>query len=114
MVSLGAAALVALAVVLAAASVPLYALTRQNWQVNGVGNIVVTLLFLVVGLVIVRRQPRNPIGWILLVATTGSQLLPADGQSYALLAYRLGHRLPLGAVALLPSTPGRSSLCCCC
>ncbi len=100
-VSLGAAALVALAVVLAAASVPLYALTRQNWQVNGVGNIVVTLLFLVVGLVIVRRQPRNPIGWILLVATTGSQLLPADGQSYALLAYRLGHRLPLGAVALL-------------
>jgi hypothetical protein len=55
----------------------------------------------VAGFVIVRRQPRNPIGWILLVAPAGSQLLPADAGSYAQLAYRPGHRLPMGAVALL-------------
>jgi hypothetical protein len=54
-----------------------------------------------VGFVIVRRQPRNAIGWILLTAPAGLQLLPADAASYALLAYRLGHRLPFGAVALL-------------
>ena len=96
-----AAALVALTVLLAAASVPLYAMTHQNWLVNGTGNIVVAVLFAVVGFIIVRRQPRNPIGWILLIAPAGSQLLPADAASYALLAYRLGRRLPFGALALL-------------
>jgi hypothetical protein len=88
-------------VLLAAASVPLYFLTNQNWLVNGGENVAVAVLFAVAGFVIVRRQPRNPIGWILLVAPAGSQLLPADAGSYAQLAYRPGHRLPLGAVALL-------------
>jgi hypothetical protein len=96
-----AAVLAVLTALLAAASVPLYAMTHQNWLVNGIGNIVVAVLFAVVGFVIVRRQPRNAIGWILLIAPAGSQLLPADAASYALLAYRLGRRLPFGAVALL-------------
>lgn len=81
-----AAALVALTARLGAASVPLYAMTHQNWLVNGIGNIVVAVLFAVVGFVIVCRQRRNPIGWILLIAPAGSQLLPADAASYALLA----------------------------
>ena len=88
-------------VLLAAASVPLYFLTNQNWLVNGGENVAVAMLFAVAGFVIVRRQPRNPIGWILLVAPAGSQLLPADAGSHAQLAYRPGHRLPMGAVALL-------------
>src|SRR6202451_121597 len=96
-----AVVLVVLAVLLAAASVPLYALTHQNVLVNGGQNIAVAVLFSAVGFVIVRRQPRNAIGWILLTAPAGLQLLPADAASYALLAYRLGHRLPFGAVALL-------------
>jgi hypothetical protein len=96
-----AAVLVVLAVLLAAASVPLYALTHQNWQLNGGQNIAVAVLFSAVGFVIVRRQPRNPIGWILLTVPAGLQLLPADAASYALLAYRLGHRLPFGVAALL-------------
>jgi hypothetical protein len=96
-----ATALVACAVLLAAASVPLYAMTRQNWLVNGGENIVVALIFDAVGFAIVRCQPRNPIGWLLLAATIGAQLLPSDAASYALLAYRLGHHLPLGAVAVL-------------
>jgi hypothetical protein len=81
--------------------VPLYFLTNQNWLVNGGENVAVAVFFAVAGFVIVRRQPRNPIGWILLVAPAGSQLLPADAGSYARLAYRPGHRLPMGAVALL-------------
>ncbi len=99
--STAAVVLVVLAVLLAAASVPLYDLAHQNWEVNGGQNIAVAVLFSAVGLVIVRRQPRNAIGWILLTAPAGLQLLPADAASYALLAYRLGHRLPFGAVALL-------------
>src|SRR5271169_6615253 len=99
--SAAAAVLVVVAVLLAAASAPLYALTHQNWQLNGGQNIAVAVLFSAVGFVIVRRQPRNAIGWILLTAPAALQLLPADAASYALLAYRLGHRLPFGAVALL-------------
>ena len=68
---------------------------------NGGQNIAVAVLFSAVGFVIVRRQPRNAIGWILLTVPAGLQLLPADAASYALLAYRLGHHLPFGAVALL-------------
>src|SRR5271169_7088101 len=96
-----AAVLVVVAVLLAAASAPLYALTHQNWQVNGGQNIAVAVLFSAVGFVIVRRQPRNAIGWILLTVPACLQLLPADAATYALLAYRLGHHLPFGAVALL-------------
>ncbi len=99
--SAAAAVLVVGAVLLAAASVPLYAMTHQNVLVNGGQNIAVAVLFSAVGFVVVRRQPRNAIGWILLTAPAGLQLLPADAASYALLAYRLGHRLPFGAVALL-------------
>ena len=73
-----AIALVVVTVLLAAASVPLYFLTNQNWLVNGGENVAVAVLFAVAGFVIVRRQPRNPIGWILLVAPAGSQLLPPN------------------------------------
>ena len=49
----------------------------------------------VVGFVVARRQPRNPIGWILL-ALTLAFLLSDDGGSYAVLYYRQGyHALPL-------------------
>jgi hypothetical protein len=99
--SRAATALAVSTVLLAAASVPLYVLTRQNWLVNGGGNIAVTVIFTAVGVTVVRRQPGNPIGWILLIAPAGSQLLPADASSYALLVYRQGHRLPLSALAVL-------------
>jgi hypothetical protein len=70
--------------------------------------------FGIVGFVIARRQPRNPIGWILLAITVAT-MLADDGGTYALLKYRLGHPgLPLsrigvflaagwvGLIALLP------------
>ena len=98
-----AAVLAVLTALLAAASVPLYAMTHQNWLVNGIGNIVVAVLFAVVGFIIVRRQPRNAIGWILLIAPAGSQLLPADAASYALLAYRLGRRLAATRAGGMPA-----------
>jgi hypothetical protein len=59
------AVLVILTVMLAAASVPLYAATRQNWVVNGSENVLVAVVFGVVGVIIVRRHPGNPIGWML-------------------------------------------------
>ncbi len=50
---------------LAAALVPLSLLARQSPMVNG-GEALSTIPFAAVGFVIARRQPRNPIGWLLL------------------------------------------------
>ena len=52
-----------------------------------------------VGVVVARRQPGNPLGWLFLV--TGILLLVSnDAGDYAYYVYRLGHRLPFGPAAL--------------
>jgi amino acid transporter len=57
--------------------------------------------FAVVGVVVARHQPRNPVGWILIVAILLVQLSSVAG-TYAVLRYNLGHRgLPLGSVGVL-------------
>jgi hypothetical protein len=59
---------------------------------------VVVIPFGAVGYVIARRQPRNPIGWILLTMTVVF-LISVDGGTYAVLYYRQGHHgLPLPRV----------------
>jgi hypothetical protein len=65
---------------------------------------VVTLPFAAVGLVVARRQPRNPIGWIFLALTFGV-LVSVNAANYAVLVYRVHDALPLGrlAVALAPA-----------
>ncbi len=60
--------------------------------------------FAAVGVLIAYRQPRNPIGWIMLAAAI-VLLIGIDAGLYAVLVYTDGHRgLPLGrlAVALAP------------
>jgi hypothetical protein len=59
-----------------------------------------TLVFAAVGLLVALRQPRNAMGWLLLAA---SVLIPLNFAAayYAELDYRLGHHLPLAAVALV-------------
>ena len=70
-----AAALAVVVVLLAAALVPLSLLARQN-VLSNVGSNAVFLPMAAVGLVVARRQPGNPIGWLLLAAPAG-QLLSA-------------------------------------
>lgn len=56
--------------------------------------------FALVGLVIAYRQPRNPIGWILL-AITPVYMTGADAGTYAVVIYHLGHTgLPFGRLAV--------------
>jgi hypothetical protein len=57
----------------------------------------------VVGFIVARRQPRNPIGWLLLVVVVGI-LLSLVADSYAWLVYRLGYRLPFGPLAAFLET----------
>jgi MFS family permease len=96
-----ATALGVLVLVLTAASVVLSAPARQL-SVLGTGpEIPIVLAYAGVGTVVARRQPRNPIGWILLTFIALFMLSTAVG-FYAVLYYRLGHHgLPLAPAAVL-------------
>jgi hypothetical protein len=62
---------------------------------------VTSLTFAVVGLVVARHLPRNPLGWLLL-AQAALFMLSTDAALYSMLHYRLGYDgLPLGWVAVL-------------
>jgi hypothetical protein len=94
--------LLVLIIVLIAADMPLAYATR--WAGSGLGvNLVVFLVLLpvvLVGLVVARRQPGNPLGWMLLaLALLG--VLSGVGADYAWYSYQLGHHLPLAAVGVL-------------
>jgi hypothetical protein len=79
-----------------AAMIPLTFLSGQVF--NGSIPLVIGVPCAGVGVLVARRRPRNPIGWLFLV--TGTCLfLSTDGPDYALLTYR-GHHLPLGPVGL--------------
>jgi hypothetical protein len=89
-------------VVLAAAAVVLRALAGQL-SIGITAGVVIVLTFAGVGLVIARRQPGNPIGWMMVVFTL-VYVLGGAANYYAVLFYRLGHHgLPLAALALLLS-----------
>jgi hypothetical protein len=101
-----ALALGGLVLALAVAGWPLGSLAHQSVNAaNGGPPFWVFGPFGLVGLVVVWRRPRNPLGWILVgmaVATGFSQ----DGSFYAVADYRLRHgTLPLGWVAML-AQPG--------
>ena len=57
----------------------------------------------VAGFIVARKQPRNPIGWLLLVVVV-CILLSLVADPYAWLVYRLGYRLPLGPLAAFLQT----------
>jgi hypothetical protein len=92
-----AAVLGVLIVLLAAAVIPLTVLARQPVAGNA-AQLLVGVPMGVVGFIVARRQPRNPIGWLLLIVVVGI-LLSMVADSYAWLVYRLGYRLPFGPLA---------------
>jgi hypothetical protein len=91
----------ALALVLMAVAIVLSGLVH-TLSVLGSGPIVpIVVVYAGVGVVVARRQPRNPIGWILIIFIAAF-LLSSDVGSYAALFYRFGHHgLPLAPVAVL-------------
>ena len=85
---------------LIAAGPPLLAVTHQLTFQNALGLPLLLAPFAAVGVVVARRQPRNPIGWILL-ALALAMMFSADVGGYAVLAFRQGHPgLPLARLAV--------------
>jgi hypothetical protein len=78
----------------------LYGATHQNVLAHGAENITLAVIFGSVGLVVARRQPRNPVGWLML-ACPALELLSIDGTLYAELTYRPGYHLPFGVAGIL-------------
>jgi hypothetical protein len=87
-----------LAVLSLAAMIPLSFLSGQVF--NGAVPLVIGVPCAAVGMLVARRQPGNPIGWLFLVIAV-CLFLGTDGGDYAYLSYRLGDHLPLGIVAVL-------------
>jgi len=96
-----ATVLAVLTLMLLAGALVLSALTGQL-SVLGSGPIVpVAVVYAAVGFVVARRQPGNPIGWILITFIVVFLLSGVAG-GYAALYYRFGHHgLPLAPVAVL-------------
>ena len=87
--------------VLVALFIPLAGLLHQLTFLNIAPAIPFFLAFAAVGVVVARRQPGNPIGWILVIFVVLIGL-STDGGYYAVAAFRPGHRgLPLAWVAVL-------------
>jgi two-component system NarL family sensor kinase len=96
-----ATALGALALVLTAVAITLSGLEHQL-SILGSGPIIpIAVIFAGVGVVVARRQPRNPIDWILIGFIVLFLFSTVVGY-YAALYYRFGHHgLPLAPVAVL-------------
>jgi hypothetical protein len=94
-----ARALAALVLLLAAAVIPLSLLARQDVLGNA-ASLTIGLPMCAVAFLVARRQPGNPIGWLLLGVPVGV-LASLDAGPYAVLVYRYGHHLPFGSAALL-------------
>ena len=75
-------------------------LTRNLRVSNGGFPLADVLSFGAVGVVVALRQPRNPMGWIL-IGVSLAVLLDLDARLYSVLDYRVHDgRLPLGRVAV--------------
>ena len=85
--------------VLLAVNLPLVALAHEFTFSNLALGAFPGLPFAVVGTVVANRQPRNPIGWVLLAGGFLAALC-SDAGMYSVLRYRLGDSsLPLGPLA---------------
>jgi hypothetical protein len=89
-----------LILLLVAVTFPLAAVAHENPASNPLELVAVTVPFAVVGLIVARREPANPVGWLMVLFAAGF-LISIDAGWYDLARYRYGDDLPLGVVSLL-------------
>jgi hypothetical protein len=89
-----------LVLALLAATFPV-AVANHIFRLSDVPNLVMIAATTAVGVVVARRRPSNPMGW-LLTGVGGFLMMSAAGTMWLTLDYRIHHgRLPLGWLALL-------------
>ena len=95
-----ATALGVLVLVLLGTTAALSTLIHQATFLNIATGIPIPLVYAAVGVVVARHQPRNPVGWILILFVL-LFVVPIDAGYYAVLRYSLGyHGLPFGPAAV--------------
>jgi hypothetical protein len=100
-----AAALGSLALVLLGVTAALSAFAHQATLLTIATGIPIPLVYAAVGVVVARHQPRNPVGWILILFVV-LFMVWVDAGYYVVLRYRLGHNgLPLGPAAVVQLPP---------
>lgn len=96
-----ASALGGLALLLVAASAVLTVVAGDLSVSGGGGTIALAMTFLATGFLVALRQPRNPIGWLLMCTGLSTAFTTAAGL-YTLLDYRSAHgSLPFGPAVFL-------------
>ncbi|MGI8448445.1 MAG: hypothetical protein ACR2MP_14940 [Streptosporangiaceae bacterium] len=90
-------ALAGLLVLTTAGMLALAVLSHQEF--NSLVSLAVGVPSGIVGLLAAQRQPRNPLGW-LLIAVALCLTVGTDGPDYAILRYSLGYHLPFGVPAV--------------
>jgi hypothetical protein len=89
-----------LVLVLLGTTAALSFLIHQATFLSFVTGVPIPLVYAAVGVIVARHQPRNPVGWILILFVV-LFLIPVDAGYYAALCYDFGyHGLPLGPTAL--------------
>jgi len=89
-----------LVLALLAATLPT-AVANHIFALHDVPNLVLIVTTTVVGMVVARHLPANPMGWLILGVGV-SLILSVEGTMWLTLDYRIHHgRLPLGWLALL-------------
>ena len=96
-----ASAVGGLALLLVAASAVLTVVAGDLSVSGGGGTIALAMTFLATGFLVALRQPRNPIGWLLMCTGVSTAFTTAAGL-YTLLDYRSAHgSLPFGPAVFL-------------
>ncbi len=96
-----ATALGVLVLILLGATVTLAAFDHQATFLDIATGVPIPLVYAAVGVIVARHQPRNPVGWILILFVV-LFLIWVDAGLYAVLRYHLGHHgLPLGPAAVV-------------
>ena len=83
------------------ASVPLAVLAHTSVIGNSVFPAGVILPFWVVGVAVARREPHNPIGWMLVGSAALVMLGLIDAEQYTVVVYSRRDALPFGPVAVI-------------
>jgi hypothetical protein len=90
-----------LGIIAASFAVASLAISIADHKASNIGNVLLpTTMFAVVGVVVARRQPDNPLGWLLILVSLLENMF-GFSEAYVVFNHWLGHRLNWSSYAAL-------------